>query len=106
MLLHLLTVLLLQAAQPLGPVDGRELPGADLERIQVGMPAPDFALEDSEGEVHRLSGVGVATSGDRYQYLEAGGARYSHIIDPRTGRPISSQKANWTTHPNNPMRKG
>lgn len=55
MLLHLLTVLLLQAAQPLGPVEGRELPGADLERIQVGMPAPDFALEDSEGEVHRLS---------------------------------------------------
>jgi thiamine biosynthesis lipoprotein len=27
----------------------------------------------------------VATSGDRYQYLEVGGARYSHIVDPRTG---------------------
>jgi dihydropyrimidine dehydrogenase (NAD+) subunit PreA len=25
--------------------------------------------------------------------------------DPRTGEPISSVKANWTTHPNNPMRK-
>ena len=25
--------------------------------------------------------------------------------DPRTGEPISDVKANWTTHPNNPMRK-
>jgi len=27
-------------------------------------------------------------------------------IDARTGKPISTAKANWTTHPNNPMRKG
>jgi dihydropyrimidine dehydrogenase (NAD+) subunit PreA len=26
-------------------------------------------------------------------------------IDARTGKPISGEKANWTTHPNNPMRK-
>jgi dihydropyrimidine dehydrogenase (NAD+) subunit PreA len=26
-------------------------------------------------------------------------------VDPRTGQAISSTKANWTTHPNNPMRK-
>jgi len=25
--------------------------------------------------------------------------------DPRTGQPITQVKANWTTHPNNPMRK-
>jgi dihydropyrimidine dehydrogenase (NAD+) subunit PreA len=25
--------------------------------------------------------------------------------DPRTGRPITSEKADWTTHPNNPLRK-
>ncbi|NNF40877.1 MAG: NAD-dependent dihydropyrimidine dehydrogenase subunit PreA [Woeseiaceae bacterium] len=25
--------------------------------------------------------------------------------DPRTGAPISTEKADWTTHPNNPMRK-
>ncbi|HEX9852985.1 MAG TPA: NAD-dependent dihydropyrimidine dehydrogenase subunit PreA [Woeseiaceae bacterium] len=27
-------------------------------------------------------------------------------VDPRTGQAISSKKADWTTHPNNPMRKG
>jgi dihydropyrimidine dehydrogenase (NAD+) subunit PreA len=25
-------------------------------------------------------------------------------VDPRTGRPITSEKADWTTHPNNPSR--
>ncbi len=27
-------------------------------------------------------------------------------VDPRTGRAITSQKSDWTTHPNNPMRSG
>jgi dihydropyrimidine dehydrogenase (NAD+) subunit PreA len=27
-------------------------------------------------------------------------------VDPRTNRPITSVKADWTTHPNNPGRKG
>ena len=26
-------------------------------------------------------------------------------VDPRTGQDINPNKANWTTHPNNPMRK-
>jgi dihydropyrimidine dehydrogenase (NAD+) subunit PreA len=26
-------------------------------------------------------------------------------VDPRTGRPISGDHADWQTHPNNPMRK-
>ena len=25
-------------------------------------------------------------------------------IDQRTGKPVSGEYANWTTHPNNPMR--
>jgi len=27
-------------------------------------------------------------------------------IDRRTGRPVSGEYANWTTHPNNPMSPG
>jgi dihydropyrimidine dehydrogenase (NAD+) subunit PreA len=26
-------------------------------------------------------------------------------VDPRTGQPIRSEPADWTTHPNNPMRR-
>jgi len=32
-----------------------------------------------------LSNTAVSTSGDTEQHLDAGGVRYSHIIDPATG---------------------
>jgi len=26
-------------------------------------------------------------------------------VDPRTGQTVTGEYANWTTHPNNPMRQ-
>jgi hypothetical protein len=39
----------------LGPADGRDLPGTDLERVQAGDPAPDFSLASLAGPVVTLS---------------------------------------------------
>ena len=39
----------------LGPADGRDLPALDLERIQVGDPAPDFTLPAFGGDTITLS---------------------------------------------------
>jgi hypothetical protein len=39
----------------LGPVDGRDLPGVDLDRVQVGALAPDFSLASLAGPVVTLS---------------------------------------------------
>ena len=39
----------------LGPTDGHDLPGADLERVQVGDLAPDFSLASLSGQVVTLS---------------------------------------------------
>ena len=39
----------------LGPADGRDLPGVDLERVQVGQPAPDFTLTSLAGPPVTLS---------------------------------------------------
>jgi len=39
----------------LGPVDGRDLPASDLERVQVGDEAPDFSLVSLAGPVVTLS---------------------------------------------------
>jgi len=39
----------------LGPVDGRDLPAVDLERVQVGDLAPDFSVASLAGPVVTLS---------------------------------------------------
>ncbi len=53
-----LTVLLLFISMghaQLGPRDGDELTPVELDRVKVGDRAPDFTLEDSEGEKISLS---------------------------------------------------
>jgi thiamine biosynthesis lipoprotein len=47
-------------------------------------------------EVISLSDWALATSGDYRNYYEVDGVRYSHMIDPRTGRPIAHRLASVT----------
>lgn len=51
-----------------------------------------LGLSDSETEYIWLKNCAVATSGDLFQFLELGGERYSHIIDPRSCLAISEQR--------------
>ena len=48
--------------------------------------------EESKPEFLLLVNAAVATSGDLYQFLEMDGTRYSHIVDPRTGRALTEQR--------------
>ncbi len=43
-----------------------------------------------------LENIAMATSGDYRNYFEKGGVRYCHIIDPRTGKPVSHRLASVT----------
>lgn len=45
-----------------------------------------------DNTVQYLSNQAIATSGDRYQFLEWEGKRYSHIIHPKTGLGITEQQ--------------
>lgn len=70
-----------------------EKPSGAPWRIAVEKPV------SSERSVQRIVDLGdaaVATSGDYRNYFEAGGVRYSHTIDPRTGKPITNRVASVT----------
>jgi len=69
--------------------------------LVVGDPPPGKAgwaiempnVEDPVDRVQYLSNVAVSTSGDTEQFVEIGGKRYSHIVDPRTGMGLTSRVA-------------
>jgi thiamine biosynthesis lipoprotein len=47
-----------------------------------------------------LHGLAIATSGDYRRWLDAGGRRYSHTLDPRTGHPVQGDVRSVTVlHP-------
>lgn len=57
----------------------------------------------SERAVQRIlvpGDMGVATSGDYRNYFEQDGVRYSHLLDPRSGKPIRHRTVSVTVlHP-------
>ena len=67
---------------------GRNLEDQDW---RVGIEKPDPSLRQSVQQVVSISDKSIATSGSYRNYFEQEGVRFSHIIDPDTGRPISHQ---------------
>ena len=53
----------------------------------VGVKDP-FDRDRNIGAIRLADGMAVATSGNYEKFVEIGGKRYSHIVDPRTGRPV------------------
>ncbi len=65
-------------------------PGKAGWRIQVD---PVGQVEGPLTRVLFMTNGAVSTSGDHEQHLDAGGDRYSHIVDPHSGRGLTSRMA-------------
>ena len=63
---------------------------ADGSPWQVGIEQPTPGHRGIE-RIIRLKNQAIATSGDYRNFFEINGKRYSHTIDPRTGRPVTHQ---------------
>jgi thiamine biosynthesis lipoprotein len=64
-------------------------PGRKGWRIEIVGLDLDDAAASPPSQVVEIANAAVATSGDRTQRLDANGKRYSHILDPRTGQPLT-----------------
>ena len=78
---------------------GGELSGfgqrPDRRPWQVAIATPG-TLTAAEPPRVALSGLAIASSGDHWQAWTLDGRRYSHTIDPRSGRPVSEALAGVT----------
>lgn len=62
-------------------------------RIAIEKPVPKVRQVE---KILTLTDTAMATSGDYRNYFEVAGRRFSHTIDPRTGRPIVHRLASVT----------
>lgn len=68
--------------------------------IVVSDPPPQargwtIAIENANGAPEKLvlHNCAISTSGDTVQFVEIGGNRYSHVVDPRTGQALTNHYA-------------
>jgi thiamine biosynthesis lipoprotein len=66
-----------------------------MEKWRVAIEKPDRPGSAVEKIIH-ISDLSVATSGDYRNFFEFEGQRYSHTIDPRSGRPVEHDLASAT----------
>ncbi len=59
-------------------------------QIAIEKPTPNKIMVE---RIVPLTDIGMATSGDYRNFFEVDGVRFSHTIDPRTGRPITHKLA-------------
>lgn len=74
-------------------VKGRK-PGGDAWRLAIEQPMDEGGR--GVNSVVALDRQAMATSGDYRNYYESEGRRYSHTIDPETGKPIAHRLASVT----------
>ncbi len=64
-------------------------PRSDGSPWRIGVRDPGDPTKTVGDPIALPGGYAVATSGSYERYVEIGGRRYSHIIDPRTGLPVA-----------------
>ncbi len=65
----------------------------DNKKWKIGISSPS---QNNLQQIIGISNLSMATSGDYFNYFEVDNIRYSHTIDPRTGRPIKHKLASVT----------
>ena len=85
-------------------VKGRKYPGNQVMRIGIEQPANDDEKEESDiSKIIELKGGAITTSGNYRKYLQNGSKKLSHLMDPKTGRPLENELISVTVRTSNAM---
>jgi thiamine biosynthesis lipoprotein len=66
------------------------------EAWRIGVEVPDPGSTGGVQRVLRIATGALATSGDYRNFVESDGHRFSHTMDPRSGRPVTHRLASVT----------
>lgn len=62
-------------------------------RVGIRHPRPELSGNAPLATLDLLDGEAIGTSGDYQRFFELDGRRYSHLLDPRSGRPASGSQS-------------
>ena len=82
---------------------GRKQPGNQLMRIGIEQPAEKGNDEPIIQKVIELHGGAITTSGNYRKFIQNGSKKLSHLMDPKTGRPIDNELISVTVKTRNAM---
>lgn len=77
-------------------------PGGSPWRIGVERPLPGGHSVQNTLTIHQDAPVAVMTSGTYRHYFDAKGKRYTHVLDARTGKPVTHNTVSVTVIDDNP----
>ncbi len=67
-------------------------PPPDQKGWRIGIVSLSLEKKAKAAIYMELAQCGVASSGDSFRFVEIDGIRYSHLIDPRSGKPMTTHR--------------
>ena len=84
-------------------VQGKKHPGNNSFKVGVESPSgDDFSTPPMQKVIFMTSGA-ITTSGNYRKYHESKGKKYSHIIDPHTGKSVNNEMISVTVYAKDAM---
>lgn len=72
-------------------VKGRKQPGNQIMKIGIEQPSDNKDEDGGIQKVLEMKGGAITTSGNYRKFIQNGSRKLSHLMDPKTGRPISNE---------------
>ncbi len=84
-------------------VKGRKQPGNQIMRIGIEQPSENKDDETTVQKIIEMKGGAITTSGNYRKYIQNGSKKLSHLMDPKTGRPIDNEMISVTVRTKDAM---